>query len=64
MILNSLPHGRVPLEPIYSDMGLPYLWLPSATLGQMRRLRRYGEGYSEVILRLAKAEAELEPGGA
>lgn len=62
VLLSSLPDGWTPLEPQVSDMGNYYLWLDRRSVAQLAALRRPGEGFSEVVLRLARMERELEPG--
>jgi hypothetical protein len=37
-----------------------WLWLDKTTIGQLTRLRRPGESYSDVILRLAGLEARAQ----
>jgi hypothetical protein len=44
------------LPPLRSPQGDFFLWLNEATVNRLTALRGPGEGYSEVILRLAQME--------
>jgi hypothetical protein len=52
-IASTMPEGRSarPPEPLTVGEGVG-LWIDYLTLGALRRERRAGEGWSEVILRL------------
>jgi hypothetical protein len=53
-IVSTIPHGRTarPPEPLEVVEGVG-LWIDYVTLAALRRERRGGEGWSEVILRVA-----------
>jgi hypothetical protein len=53
-IVSTIPHGRTarPPEPLEVGEGVG-LWIDYVTLAALRRERRGGEGWSEVILRVA-----------
>ena len=48
-------HSLLPAQE--SPAGGFYLWLDKVTLNKLRASRGPGEGYSEAIIRMAKAEA-------
>lgn len=52
-IARTLPVGSVAVEPATDEGNLRYIWLEARRLERLRSYRRPGEGYSDVILRLA-----------
>jgi len=56
-IAATLPLGSVGFEPELSAKGQRLIWLEAAVLERLRAMRRPGESYSDVILRLAQLEA-------
>jgi hypothetical protein len=53
----TLPLGSVGYETKLSDDGRIFIWLEKGALSLLDALRQPGEGYSEVILRMAQIEA-------
>ena len=53
----TLPLGSVGYEAQRSDTGKIFVWLERRALDSLDALRQPGEGYSEIILRLAEIEA-------
>jgi hypothetical protein len=53
-IVAMLPLGSVGYEAKRSDHG--FIWLKRRALDRLDALRHPGEGYSDVILRMAKIE--------
>ena len=51
-----MPFGSVNFEAGVDDKGERYIWLPRAVVDRLRSLRGPGESFSDVILRLAKAD--------
>jgi hypothetical protein len=56
-ISATLPLGSVGYEAKRSDQGDYFVWLERLALSRLDALRQPGEGYSEVILRVAQIEA-------
>jgi hypothetical protein len=56
-IAATLPLGSAGYEAKRSDQGEYLIWLQKGALSRLDALRRPGEGYSEVIMRMAKMEA-------
>jgi hypothetical protein len=56
-IARSLPLGNVSFENKTDEQGQRLIWLDQAVVDRLRSLRGAGESYSDVILRLAKADA-------
>jgi hypothetical protein len=56
-IKATLPLGSVGYEAKRTDQGDYLNWLERRALDQLDSLRQPGEGYSEVILRMAEIEA-------
>jgi hypothetical protein len=56
-IARSLPLGNVTFENKTDEQGQRLIWLDRAVVDRLRSLRGAGESYSDVILRLAKADA-------
>jgi hypothetical protein len=54
-IAATLPLGSVSYENHVHERGERYVWLPPNVVDRLRAMRRPGESYSDVILRLAKA---------
>jgi hypothetical protein len=52
-IAKTLPVGSVAYEPAIDAGDLRYIWLEHRWLDRLKSYRRAGEGYSDVILRLA-----------
>ena len=62
-ITSAMPEGTArPPEPLEVGEGVG-MWIDHATLAAPKSERRAGEGYSEVILRLAEARSPSVPGG-
>jgi hypothetical protein len=61
-IASTITEGREarPPEPLEVGEGVG-MWIDHATLAALKIERRAGEGYSEVILRLAQAASLGEP---
>jgi hypothetical protein len=54
-LASTMPEGTTrPPEPLEVGEGVG-MWIDHATLAALKSERRAGEGYSEVILRLAEA---------
>jgi hypothetical protein len=56
-IAGTLQVGSVGDEPKVSAKGERLIWLEASALDRLRAVRRPGESYSDVILRLAHLEA-------
>jgi hypothetical protein len=56
-IRATLPLGSVAVEPYYNERGERLIWLEAATADRLGAMRRPGESYSDVIIRLAKDAA-------
>ena len=56
-IASTLPKGSA-RWPMQRDHGLCFIQVEAAVVDRMRAMRRPGEDYSDVILRLVKIEAE------
>jgi hypothetical protein len=56
-IAKSLPFGSVMYEAKTTSDGERFIWLERLALSKLHALRQPGEGYSEVILRMAQIEA-------
>jgi hypothetical protein len=54
-IARTLPLGSVGYENKTDEQGNRLVWLDRAVVDRLRSLRRPGESYSDVILRLAAA---------
>jgi hypothetical protein len=52
-IAATLPLGSVSFENATNERGERYVWLPPNVVDRLKAQRRPGEGYSDVILRLA-----------
>jgi hypothetical protein len=52
-IERTLPLGSVAIEPHVNDRGERYVWLEPKFVDRLKAMRRAGESYSDVILRLA-----------
>jgi hypothetical protein len=57
-IAATLPFGSVSYENKTDERGEKLIWLDHAVVARLRAMRRPGESYSDVILRLA---AETTP---
>jgi hypothetical protein len=57
-IAAPLPLGSVSFERHPADDGQRLVWLDRSVVAHLRALRRPGESYSDVILRLGKIEAK------
>ena len=58
-IAATLPVGSVAYEPQLGANGEVFVWLEDRWLRKLGVLRRPSEGYSDVILRTAKAEGRF-----
>ena len=56
-IKASLPAGSVVYPPERNDRGQYLLWLNDAEANRLAALRRYGESYSDAVIRMAKEPA-------
>jgi hypothetical protein len=56
-IARTLPLGSVSYEAQVTADGGRFIWLERRALDKLDALRQPGEGYSEVILRMAEIEA-------
>jgi hypothetical protein len=56
-IKASLPVGSVVYPPERNARGQYLLWLNEAEANRLATLRRYGESYSDAVIRLAKESA-------
>jgi hypothetical protein len=56
-IAKTLPLGSVSFERHPADDGQRLVWLDARHVAKLKALRGPGESYSDVILRLAKAES-------
>jgi len=52
-ISATLPVGSVAMEPHVNDRGERYVWLAPNVVNRLGAMRRPGESWSDVILRLA-----------
>jgi hypothetical protein len=52
-ISATLPLGSVSYENHVNERGERYVWLPPNVVDRLKAQRRPGEGYSDVILRIA-----------
>ena len=52
-IASTLPLGSVSYENHVNERGERYAWLPPNVVDRLKAQRRPGEGYSDVILRIA-----------
>ena len=59
-IERTLPVGSVAIEPHVNERGERYVWLAPNVVDRLKALRRAGESYSDVILRIA-AEGPRQP---
>jgi hypothetical protein len=55
-IAGSLPWGTVGVEPQRAESGDYFIWVAPGVVNKLRALRGSGESYSDVILRLARAD--------
>jgi hypothetical protein len=55
-ICATLPLGSVAVEPYYNERGERLIWLEAAMVDRLGAMRRAGESYSDVILRVATLE--------
>jgi hypothetical protein len=55
-IAATLPLGSVMFEPQIAANGERFIWLDHWTMNKLAAERRRSEGYSDVIMRLAKEE--------
>jgi hypothetical protein len=58
-IAATLPLGSVSYENHVNERGERYVWLPPNVVDRLKAQRRPGEGYSDVILRLAASEGRV-----
>jgi hypothetical protein len=56
-VAETLPFGSFAYEPETTADGGRFIWIDRRARGQLDALRGPGEGYSEVILRMAEIEA-------
>jgi hypothetical protein len=56
VIIATLPIGTVAIEPQRGREGHYLIWVESVWVDKLHELRRPGESYSDVILRLAATE--------
>ena len=64
VIASTIPHGRTARPPEPLEVGdCVGLWIDYVTLAALRRERRSGEGWSEVILRVVADVARSPPAG-
>jgi hypothetical protein len=56
-IASTLPLGSVSFEPASDTNGERLVWLDAGVVDKLAALRRSGESYSDVILRLVELEA-------
>jgi hypothetical protein len=57
-IKATLPTGSVVYPPERDGRGEYLLWLSEAEANRLAALRRYGESYSEAVIRTAKEAAQ------
>jgi hypothetical protein len=57
-IVATLPLGSVGYEPEVNSKGERRVWIEAAVADRLTAMRRRGESYSDVILRLAEIEAK------
>jgi hypothetical protein len=55
-IKDTLPAGSIVYPPERNTWGQYLLWLTEAEANRLGALRRGGESYGEVVIRLAKAQ--------
>jgi hypothetical protein len=56
--IAALPFGSAVFERDPDDKGEHQIWLARTVVDRLRDLRGRGESYSDVILRLARADAD------
>ena len=56
-IARTLPVGSVGYEAEANQRGEKLVWLEAAVVNQLAAMRRPGESYSDVIVRIAKSGA-------
>jgi hypothetical protein len=61
VVTATLPFGSVGYDAEVTPTGERFIWLEKEALSKLDALRQPGEGYSEVILRMAQIEAS-KPG--
>ena len=52
-IAATLPAGSLAIEPHANERGERYVWLKPPVVDRLKTMRRPGESYSDVILRVA-----------
>jgi hypothetical protein len=57
-IASTLPLGSVGYEAEPHEKGQRLIWVEAAVLERLRTMRRPGESYGDVILRLVEIEAK------
>ena len=57
-IVETLPLGSVGYEPALNAKGERLIWVEAAVADRLMAMRRPGESYSDVILRLVEIEAK------
>jgi hypothetical protein len=61
-ICSTLPLGSVMYEPEVNADGERQIWLEPAVVDKLDRLRRPGESYSDVIMRLSASDTSCRTG--
>jgi hypothetical protein len=56
-IARTLPFGSMSFENEINERGEHLIWLDHAVVARLKAMRRPGESYSDVIVRLVEAEA-------
>jgi hypothetical protein len=56
-IARTLPLGSVAVEPYYNERGERVVWLEEVWVDRLGAMRRPSESYSDVIMRMARANS-------
>jgi hypothetical protein len=60
-VAKTLPLGSVAVEPYYNAKGERLIWLDGVWIDRLGAMRRPGESYSDVIMRLVEPEVRTWP---
>jgi len=59
-VARTLPFGSVAYEPQLNAKGERLVWLEAAMVDRLGAMRRRGESYSDVIVRIAAREGRFD----
>jgi hypothetical protein len=60
-LVATLPLGSVAVEPYFNERGERVIWIEEVWVDKLAAMRRSGESYSDVIMRLSAAEGACAP---